>query len=380
MPTAPATYDPTAEINKLKETQRQAVIASLNNARQSALSSLAAEKSQIQPQYYNMRNQAAVGSQQQGRNFAEFMANRGLTNSGTNAQAEISRNVGLQGQIGNINQNEQNAYQDIARRETDAINKYNNDLASAEAGIESNALNQIIAAQQHNNDMAWNQYNADRGFAYQQNRDEVTDTRNDKLDKWNMDTVNNPALAGQILQNEYQKAVNAGYSKEEAVRIALIQAQISGQNLQNTNQDIINKYLPQQIQGQITGQNLQNTAQQITNKYLPQSLQAKANSSSGNLSSSDFGSMTPAQQKKAIEQQAYTEYGSALSQGVDAGAQYLREHKDALIQAIGQAGYNKLLADIQDRFKQIGTISANNSNISAAISGRPTNSPVMIAP
>jgi hypothetical protein len=127
MPTAPATYDPTAEINKLKETQRQAVIASLNNARQSALSSLAAEKSQIQPQYYNMRNQAAVGSQQQGRNFAEFMANRGLTNSGTNAQAEISRNVGLQGQIGNINQNEQNAYQDIARRETDAINKYNND-------------------------------------------------------------------------------------------------------------------------------------------------------------------------------------------------------------------------------------------------------------
>lgn len=177
MPQAPVAYNPAADIERLKEMQKAQRLGQLQKSRDTALSNLNTEKATIAPQYYQKRNETATGSQLQAKNFAEYMANRGLTSSGTNAQAEISRNATLQGNIGALNRQEQAANDDIARRQSDINNAYESDVASANAGIEANAVNQLISAQQQAYAQALNQYNADRAFGYQIGRDSIVDNR-----------------------------------------------------------------------------------------------------------------------------------------------------------------------------------------------------------
>lgn len=137
-------YDPLSEIEALRTQQKQKAYSDLEAQKNNSLSQLNQEKSQIQPQYYKSRNTASTNSQLQAKNFAEYMANRGLASSGTAAQAELTRNVGLQGQIGALNQQENAAYSDIARRNTDVNNNFNTGLTSAYAGIDSDINSQII--------------------------------------------------------------------------------------------------------------------------------------------------------------------------------------------------------------------------------------------
>lgn len=127
-------------IDGLAEARRNQTIAALDKSRNAALSNLGAEKSAIQPKYYDARNQAAAGSQQQARNFAEFMAARGGTSSGANAQAELSRGMTLQGNLGSLGRQEAADYSDIERRTSDLQNAYQSDIAAATAGMEADRM------------------------------------------------------------------------------------------------------------------------------------------------------------------------------------------------------------------------------------------------
>jgi hypothetical protein len=131
-------------IDQLNEARRQQTIAGLDKSRNAALSNLQGEKSAIQPKYYDQRNQAAAGSQQQARNFAEFMAARGGTNSGANAQAEITNGMALQGNLGSLGRQEAQAYTDIERRTTDVNNAYQSDVAGAEAGMQGDRMQMLL--------------------------------------------------------------------------------------------------------------------------------------------------------------------------------------------------------------------------------------------
>lgn len=131
-------------IQELADARRQQTIAALEKSRQEALLNLQGEKSAIAPVYYDKRNQVAAGSQQQARNFAEFMAARGGTNSGANAQAELSRNMVTQGNLGALGRQEAAAFQDIERRTTGVNNSYASDKAAAEAGIQGDQLNLML--------------------------------------------------------------------------------------------------------------------------------------------------------------------------------------------------------------------------------------------
>lgn len=234
--------------NKLKELQKKSAIANLNNAYNSNLSKLNAEKAGIQPAYYNQKNNVNSQSMLNARNLAEYMAQRGLTNSGLSAQAEINRNMQLQGDIGNLNRQEMQANEDINRRITDATIAYNNDLANAEAGIESQALQNLMNEYQRQQSAQadqnrWQQqfdYNKtidNRNFNYQTGRDAISDTRYDKEYKDKQAQINfenglaTKQLAESIKNNQWEQSKwqqQFSYQKiQDAIQNSLAQGRLS---------------------------------------------------------------------------------------------------------------------------------------------------------
>jgi hypothetical protein len=131
-------------IDALNEARKQQTLAQLGKSKDAALSNLGAEKAAIQPRYYDARNQTSAGSQQNARNFAEFMAARGGSSSGSNAQAELTRGMALQGNLGSLRRQETAAFDDVGRRTTDVENAYQSDVASANAGIEADRMQAML--------------------------------------------------------------------------------------------------------------------------------------------------------------------------------------------------------------------------------------------
>jgi hypothetical protein len=131
-------------IDQLNKSRLDATLAALGKSRDAALSNLGAEKGAIAPKYYDQRNQVAAGAQQQARNFAEYMASRGGTSSGANAQAELSRNMTTQGNLGSLGRQEAQAFTDIERRTSDLQNAYQSDVAGATAGVEADRMQAML--------------------------------------------------------------------------------------------------------------------------------------------------------------------------------------------------------------------------------------------
>lgn len=132
------------DLDKLTEAQKKYQVAQLKTARDKALQNLDVQEQSIKPTYQNARNMTSAASQQNARSFGEYMANRGLTNSGAAAQAEINRGSALQNNLGNINTAEANAFRDIANQRTQVQNDYANGVASANAAIQQNYLNNLL--------------------------------------------------------------------------------------------------------------------------------------------------------------------------------------------------------------------------------------------
>lgn len=132
------------DLDRLAEAQRQAQVDQLKAARTKALANLDAQEQTIKPYYQNARNQASASSQQGARNFAEYLANRGLTNSGAAAQGEINRLSALNNNLGNLNTAEANAFRDIANQRTQVENDYVAGLANANNAITQNYYNNLL--------------------------------------------------------------------------------------------------------------------------------------------------------------------------------------------------------------------------------------------
>ena len=141
-PTDYGTYQD--DLNRLTEAQKNAQKEALKKAKQQALANLDVQEQAIKPMYQNQRNMASASSQQGARSFAEYLANRGLTNSGAAAQGEINRLGALQNTMGNIGVAEANAYRDIANQRTAIENDYVSSLANANAQIDANYYNSLL--------------------------------------------------------------------------------------------------------------------------------------------------------------------------------------------------------------------------------------------
>lgn len=195
------------DLERLSKAQQKTQIAQLKQARNKALANLDAQEQEIKPTYQTARNQASATSQSGARSFAEYLANRGLTNSGASAQGEINRLSSLQNSLGNIDTAEANAYRDIANQRTAVENDY-------VAGV-TNA-NNAIAQEYYNNLLNYNQ----------QQREKVNQLQQQSLGQY---------------ANDYQAQINnllaQGYSPNslEVLQLQALRGNKMGTNYSNAN-------------------------------------------------------------------------------------------------------------------------------------------------
>lgn len=153
-------YDYEADLNRLKEQQKQAAIADLEKEKNQSLSDLNAEEATIKPTYYKKKDTANVQNQLAAKNFHEYLVNSGRSNSGIGAQYEMSRQNSLQRSLNDLNTQEAADLADIARRKTDVNNAYNSGLTSANAQIEANYITNLLNERQK----AWEREQAEKQF------------------------------------------------------------------------------------------------------------------------------------------------------------------------------------------------------------------------
>ena len=77
------------DLNRMKEAQKNAAIAGLENTRNQALSDLDAERRQNAATYNQQRSSANAQNRMSARNFQEYLASTGRANSGLSAQARM---------------------------------------------------------------------------------------------------------------------------------------------------------------------------------------------------------------------------------------------------------------------------------------------------
>lgn len=151
----------TTQLNNLKNAQKKAAVADLENTRNATLSDLQAEESKINPTYEAKRTQTSNASKVNARNFQEYLANTGRANSGIGAQYEMGRQNSLNRDMNALNTAQAQDVSDIARRRTLANNAYNTGLAGANAQVEANYIQNLLNQQQQQweNNMALKQFN-----------------------------------------------------------------------------------------------------------------------------------------------------------------------------------------------------------------------------
>ena len=132
------------QLNNLKNAQKNAAIADLENTRNQALSNLQAEQTQNAATYNQQRSTANAQNRLSAKNFQEYLASTGRANSGLSAQARMQNSNNLNTSLTNLNAGEAAALADINRRTTDAQNAYNSGLASANANIEANYIQNLL--------------------------------------------------------------------------------------------------------------------------------------------------------------------------------------------------------------------------------------------
>ena len=133
-----------AELNNLRAAQQRAATANLENTRNQALSDLQAEQMKNQANFNAQRSTANAQNRMSARNFQEYLAQTGRANSGLSAQARMQNANNLNTNLNYLNAGESSALADINRRTTDAQNAYNSGLASANANIEANYIQNLL--------------------------------------------------------------------------------------------------------------------------------------------------------------------------------------------------------------------------------------------
>lgn len=287
------------DLERLSRAQQKTQIAQLKQARNKALANLDAQEQEIKPTYQTARNQASATSQSGARSFNEYLANRGLTNSGASAQGEINRVSSLQNSLGNIDTAEANAYRDIANQRTAVENDYVAGVANANNAIAQEYYNNLLNYNQQQREMvnqlqqqALGQYANDYqaqinnllAQGYSPNSLEVLQLQALRGNKMgtnysNANTPENALASIQAGNINYNNASALGWTVEQAQQYYNnLLAQQQAQAQAEANQQAFENYIKQQ-------QLANDTAQTNYNINRPYS----SNSSSGGSGNGDSG-------------------------------------------------------------------------------------------
>lgn len=144
--TSSSTYQD--DLARLKKLQQQATANELKAQKEKTLQALAEQEATVKPTYQAQRNSASATSQKNARSFSEYLANRGLTNSGASAQGEMNRLSTLQNTLGTIDTNETNELNEIARAKANAESDYASNLATANSQLEAEYYNKLVEENQ----------------------------------------------------------------------------------------------------------------------------------------------------------------------------------------------------------------------------------------
>ena len=238
------------DLENLAKAQQRLQIDQLKQAKTKALANLDAQEQQIKPTYQNARNQASAASQSGARSFAEYLANRGLTNSGASAQGEINRLSSLQNTLGGLDAAEANAYRDIANQRTAVENDYVAGVANA---------NNAIAQQYYNNLLNYNQQQ--RAMVDQLNQQalgQYSDNYQAQIDNLlaqgyspnSLEVLRLQALRGNKVANNYSGAMNNAMANIQAGNINYNNAAAVGMTVPQAQQYYNNLVAQQQAQAQ----------------------------------------------------------------------------------------------------------------------------------
>lgn len=109
--------------NQLQSQKEEALKNALVN-KESSIKTLEDTKEQQTKQYDTQKVAANVSNEVAARNFAEYLANRGLSNSGAGVQAEINRSGNLQNRVTGISNTENLMANEIAKKIQEANTNY----------------------------------------------------------------------------------------------------------------------------------------------------------------------------------------------------------------------------------------------------------------
>ena len=196
-----------SDLDKLTKAQRQAQVDALKAARTKALANLEAQEQEIKPQYQNARNLTSASSQQGARNFAEYLANRGLANSGAAAQAELNRVSNLNNNLGNINTAEANALRDIANQRTGIENQYVADLANANNQITNDYYKNLLNYNEQQRQYVQNLQNQALGQYADDYQARINELLAQGYSPNSMEVLQLQALRGNKVNNQYSNSM-----------------------------------------------------------------------------------------------------------------------------------------------------------------------------
>lgn len=136
------------DLQRLKRLQQEANVQQLKAQKDKTMQALAEREATVKPTFQNQRNATSAQSQRSARSFNEYLANRGLANSGAGAQAEINRASTLQNNLAAINTAETNELNEIARARANAEADFANNLAIANSQIEADYFGKLVEENQ----------------------------------------------------------------------------------------------------------------------------------------------------------------------------------------------------------------------------------------
>lgn len=233
------------DLNRLTKAQRQAQVDQLKAARTKALANLDAQEQTIKPYYQNARNLTSASSQQGARNFAEYLANRGLANSGAAAQSEINRLSTLQNNLGNLNTAEANAYRDIANQRTAVENDYVAGLANANNAITNNYYNNLLNYNEQQRQMVQALQNQALGQYANDYQAEINNLLAQGYSPNSLEVLRLQALRGNKANNLYQAGQSNALANIQAGNINYNNAAALGMTVPQA-QEYYNNYVAQQ--------------------------------------------------------------------------------------------------------------------------------------
>jgi hypothetical protein len=233
------------DLNRLTEAKKQAQITQLKQARDKALANLDVQEQNIKPTYQNARNQTSAASQSSARSFHEYLANRGLTNSGASAQGEINRLSSLQNTLGGIDTAEANAYRDIANQRTAVENDYVAGVANANNAIAQEYYNNMLNYNQQQRAMV-DQLNQQSLGQYSDNyQGQINNLLAQGYSPNSLEVLRLQALRGQKMNNNYNTAMNNAMANIQAGNINYNNAAALGMTVPQAQQ-YYNTYIAQQ--------------------------------------------------------------------------------------------------------------------------------------